>query len=66
MGRVDVGMLQRHLSDHSNGNRSICRHPDAKDDNQTVASIIAEPGRCMHVAAGPPCKGRYVTYGLEG
>jgi len=66
MGRLDVRMLQQHLSDHSNGSRSICRHPDAKDDNQTVASIIAEPGRRIHVAAGPPCRGRYVAYELEG
>ena len=65
MGRLDVQAMQRHLSDHSNGNRSICRHPDKQDDNQTVASIIAEPGRRLHVAAGPPCKGRFVTYSME-
>jgi hypothetical protein len=66
LGRLDVPGLQRHLSDHSNGNRSICRHPDAKDANQTVASIIAEPGLRMHVAAGTPCMSRFVTYTMEG
>jgi isopenicillin-N N-acyltransferase-like protein len=65
MGRLDVQAMQRHLSDHSNGNKSICRHPDEQDDNQTVASIIAEPGIRLHVAAGPPCKGRFVTYSME-
>ncbi|MBK9167532.1 MAG: hypothetical protein IPM24_08710 [Bryobacterales bacterium] len=65
-GQLDVAALQRFLSDHSNGPRSICRHPDKADGSQTVASIIAEPGRRrMHVAAGTPCNSRFVAYSMD-
>ena len=67
VGQLDATALRRFLSDHSNGPRSICRHPYKDDASQTVASIIAEPAlRRMHVALGTPCSSHFVAYSLDG
>jgi isopenicillin-N N-acyltransferase-like protein len=73
MGRVDVARVKSYLSDHSNGEASICRHPRTEDvekdfetAGRTVASMIAEPAnRRMHVALGNPCQSEYVTYSMD-
>ena len=73
IGKVDVASVKRYLSDHSNGESSICRHPRTEDlekgfesAGRTVASMISEPAeRRMHVALGNPCNNSYVTYTMD-
>ncbi len=73
VGRVDVERIKSYLSDHSNGEASICRHPRSEDvekgfetAGRTVASMIAEPAKKrMHVALGNPCDSDYVTYSMD-
>jgi isopenicillin-N N-acyltransferase-like protein len=61
-GALSVQHLKAFLSDHSGHPTGICRHDGA---SRTVAGIIAEPARRrMHVAAGHPCQGRFVTYSM--
>jgi predicted choloylglycine hydrolase len=72
-GRVSVDRIKDYLSDHSNGDSSICRHPRSADlekgfetAGRTVASMIAEPAKNrMHVALGNPCDSEYVTYTMD-
>lgn len=73
VGRVDVQRIKSYLSDHSNGEASICRHLRSEDvekdfetAGRTVASMIAEPAnKRMHVALGNPCASEYVTYSMD-
>ena len=72
-GRVSVERIKDYLSDHSNGDSSICRHPRSADlekgfesAGRTVASMISEPAKNrMHVALGNPCDSEYVTYTMD-
>jgi isopenicillin-N N-acyltransferase-like protein len=58
--KLDVEKLKSILSDHENYPVSICRHAERMC---TSASLIAEPERgLMHVCAGNPCDGDFVTY----
>jgi isopenicillin-N N-acyltransferase like protein len=64
VGKIDVPLMQRILSDHDNYPTSVCRH-ETYPGICTSASLIAEPERqVMHVCAGNPCTGEYVTYTL--
>lgn len=64
LGQIDVSLLKRLLSDHSNYPASICRHEEVPG-LRTSASLIAEPQRgLLHVCAGNPCEFGYVTYSL--
>ncbi len=61
-GAIEVEDIKRFLSDHSGYPAGICRHGGGM---QTVASMICEPAaRRMHLAAGNPCRARYVTYSM--
>jgi isopenicillin-N N-acyltransferase-like protein len=62
--KIDVPLMQEFLSDHDNYPVSLCRH-EAYPGLRTSASLIAEP-ECgaLHVCAGNPCEGEYVTYCL--
>ncbi|MBX3065090.1 MAG: hypothetical protein KF726_19065 [Anaerolineae bacterium] len=63
-GSIDVPLMQSMLSDHDNYPTSICRH-EKYPGICTSASLIAEPEQgVMHVCAGNPCTGDYVTYYL--
>lgn len=60
VGKIDVPMLREFLSDHEHYPTSICRHEESM---YTSASMIAEPERgLMHVCAGNPCTGEFVTH----
>jgi isopenicillin-N N-acyltransferase-like protein len=64
LGSIDVSSLKTMLSDHENYPTSICRHEELPGI-RTSASLIAEPEQgVMHVCAGNPCSGEYVTYRL--
>jgi isopenicillin-N N-acyltransferase-like protein len=64
LGSIDVSSLKTILSDHENYPTSICRHEELPGI-RTSASLIAEPEQgVMHVCAGNPCSGEYVTYRL--
>jgi isopenicillin-N N-acyltransferase-like protein len=63
-GRVDVSLLRQFLSDHENYPVSVCRHEESPG-LWTSASLIAEPEHgVLHVCAGNPCQGEYVTHYL--
>lgn len=62
VGNIDVPLMQTVLADHDNYPTSICRHEELPGIC-TSASLIAEPERgALHVCAGNPCSGEYVTY----
>jgi isopenicillin-N N-acyltransferase-like protein len=63
-GKISVPLMQGFLSDHDNYPVSICRHEQAPG-LCTSASFIGEPERgLLHICAGNPCEGEYVTYSL--
>jgi len=63
-GKLTVPMMQTFLSDHDNYPVSICRHEESPG-LRTSASLIAQPERgLLHICAGNPCQGEYVTYCL--
>ena len=63
-GQIDVALMQEFLSDHDNYPVSLCRHEEYPGI-RTSASLIAEPEHgLLHVCAGNPCEGEYVTYHL--
>jgi len=62
--------LARLLADHASYPHAICRHVDpldAEDDRlESIHSVLLDlDERRMAVAAGPPCRGRYVWRGLH-
>ncbi len=64
LGNIDAPLMQTLLSDHENYPLSVCRH-EKYPGLCTSASLIAEPERAaLHVCAGNPCSGEYVTYCL--
>jgi isopenicillin-N N-acyltransferase-like protein len=64
IGDIDVAILQNLLSDHENYPTSVCRH-DKLPGICTSASLISEPEQgLLHVCAGNPCSGEFVTYQL--
>lgn len=61
-GKLDQSLMAHILADHDNYPYSICRHSEAAGI-PTTASMIAEPERgVMHVCAGNPCSGNFVSY----
>ena len=61
-GEIDVPLMQQFLSDHDNYPVSLCRH-EKYPGLCTSASLTAEPERgVLHVCAGNPCQGEYITY----
>jgi isopenicillin-N N-acyltransferase-like protein len=61
-GQITVSLVQQFLSDHANYPVSLCRHEDPPG-MFTSASLIAEPERgILHVCAGNPCEGEFVSY----
>jgi isopenicillin-N N-acyltransferase-like protein len=63
-GKITVDDVKTFLRDHTGNPSGICRH--GGKDNITAASLIAEPARrCLHVATGNPCAGRYVTHSMK-
>jgi hypothetical protein len=55
------------LCDHAGGNRAICRHADRDEVGaETNIAVVAQPAhRRLHVALGPPCRSRFVSYQLD-
>lgn len=64
MGQAEEGLslLEGILSDHANGDNSICNHGDHSSDNpkyngRTLSSLILDPAhRAMIVRPGNPCE----------
>lgn len=66
LGMIDVSLMQQILADHEGYPTSLCRHASGPGaDTRTSASLIAEPEKgLLHVCAGNPCQGEFVTYSL--
>ncbi|HPL29746.1 MAG TPA: C45 family autoproteolytic acyltransferase/hydrolase [Anaerolineae bacterium] len=66
LGAIDVPLMQQILADHENYPVSLCRYVlEPGTDTGTAASLIAEPEKgLLHVCAGNPCLGEFVTYSL--
>jgi isopenicillin-N N-acyltransferase-like protein len=63
-GKITVEDVKAFLRDHAGNPSGICRH--GGKDSITAASLIAEPARrCLHVATGNPCAGRYVAHYMK-
>lgn len=63
-GKISVPLMRSFLSDHDNYPVSLCRHEEFPGPS-TAASLIAQPERgLLHICAGNPCEGDYVTYSL--
>lgn len=62
-GPLAVADVQRAYRDHANAPHSLCAHPFAGRDVQTVVSVIGDLGRLeLHAAKGAPCRAVYATY----
>jgi isopenicillin-N N-acyltransferase like protein len=62
---LGVAQLQGFYRDHANAPHTLCAHPFADRNVQTVASLIGDlTARELHVAKGSPCQSVYATYTL--
>ena len=63
-GRVDRReMLKAFLSDHANGNNSICVHSCKENPYHTYVAMINNlTDRVMEVCRGNPCQGEFAIY----
>lgn len=71
IGRIDMPLLQRMLSDHFSKPASICRHPDTLLPEAkrviTVASIAIDLNeRVLYATDGQPCQGEFQAFPLRG
>jgi len=68
-GKITPQMLMKYLSDHNNHPKGLCAHVDPKSElppSATVASIIMVPKEeVIYVAAGNPCKNKFIRYELN-
>jgi isopenicillin-N N-acyltransferase-like protein len=64
-GRIAVDDVKRMLADHHSRPEPICRHAASAREWETAAAVIVEPAsRTLHLSYGPPCEGRFATFGL--
>ena len=62
---LTVSDLQEFYRDHGNAPHSLCAHPFAGRNVQTVASLIGDLTSLeLHLAKGSPCQSAYATYTL--
>lgn len=62
---LTVRAIQQIYRDHHNAPHSICAHPFAGRNIQTVVSVIGDlSARKLYVAKGVPCQAPYATYTL--
>src|SRR5438105_12716256 len=62
---LTVADIQGFYRDHANAPHSLCAHPFAGRNLQTVVSVIGDlTGRELHATKGAPCRAPYATYTL--
>ena len=62
-GKIDREMLKAFLSDHANGNNSICVHSCKENPYHTYVAMINNlTDRVMEVCRGNPCQGEFAIY----
>jgi isopenicillin-N N-acyltransferase-like protein len=71
LGGITIEDIQAALRDHVGFPRSVCRHPDGREPEQTrtatVASVVVDlTDGVMYVAAGPPCAHHYQAVSVPG
>ena len=60
---VAVGDIQGFYRDHANAPHSLCAHPFAGRNLQTVVSVIGDlTAGQLYVTKGSPCRAAYATY----
>ena len=60
---LNVNDVRHAYRDHANAPHSLCAHPFAGRNVQTVVSVIGDLGRLeLHAAKGAPCRAVYATY----
>lgn len=69
LGKITPELMMKKMADHNCHPKGICAHVDKASPyppSQTLASIIMVPEKkTAYIAAGQPCKTKYVEYTLE-